>query len=137
MESLTEELCAELGRLPQRTSRTSFLAQNRDLLNASLVRELGEAVRSAVRSDVRKAFELAQGALAIARELRDIEALATGLRAKANALWFQGDCRAAVRLFRRAAQLFKRCGKERELARTLSSSIQSLALLGEYRQAVD
>ncbi|HLH02458.1 MAG TPA: CHAT domain-containing protein [Bryobacteraceae bacterium] len=137
MESLTEELCAELGRLPQRTSRTSFLAQNRDLLNASLVRELGEAVRSAVRSDVRKAFELAQGALAIARELRDIEALATGLRAKANALWFQGDCRAAVRLFRRAAQLFERCGNESELARTLSSSIQSLALLGEYRQAVD
>ena len=137
MEAVIEELCAELGRLPRRASRAVFLTRNRELLDAAVVRDLGEAVRSAVRSDVRKALDLAQGALAIARELRDIEALATALRAKANALWFQGDCRAAVRLYRRATQLFERGDNQHEIARTLSSSIQSLALLGEYEEALD
>ncbi|HEY7209848.1 MAG TPA: CHAT domain-containing tetratricopeptide repeat protein [Bryobacteraceae bacterium] len=135
MEGRIEHLCVELGRLRDKKMRATFLADRPELLNAQLVKELGEAVRTAVRVDVRQALDLAEAALAIAHALRDPVALAIALRAKANALWFQGDCRAAVRLYRWAAWLFERTGRPDEVARTLSSSIQSLALLGEYDKA--
>ena len=57
------------------------------------------------------------------------------MRAKANVLWVRGDCKFAGRLFHEAAALFERHGNKNEVARTLSSSIQSQALLGEYDQA--
>jgi CHAT domain-containing protein len=97
--------------------------------------QLDEAVRGAVRVDVRRALRLAEAALAIAEELHDSEALALGLRAKANALWFMGDCKLAVDLFQKAAVLFEQSGNMSEVGRTLSSSIQSLALLGGYESA--
>ncbi len=88
-----------------------------------------------VRVDVPRALGLAEAALAIAQELRGDEAIGLALRAKANAMWFMGDCKSAVMLFEQAATLFEQAGQMNELARTLSSSIQSLSLLGEYDQA--
>ena len=121
------ELCVELGHLANGDSRSAFLFQHPELLAASTVEALAEAVRTTVRVDVPQSVALAEAALAIATEIKDDTALARGLRAKANAMWFMGDCKAATELFSRAAGLFEAAGKMDEVGRTLSSSIQSLA----------
>ncbi len=135
MEEQIQELCAEFGRLPDEESRTAFLKRSPELLHVSVVADLAEAVRRKVRVDVPEAFRLAEAAVTVARQLRDEDAVALSLRAKANALWFMGQCKPAVDLFREAAVLFERAGNMNEVGRTLSSSIQSLALLGEYESA--
>ncbi|MBV9308184.1 MAG: CHAT domain-containing protein [Acidobacteriaceae bacterium] len=135
MEQGIQDLCDQLGHLHDEASRKAFLSQAPQLLQLHIVEKLAEAVRVSVRVDVPKALTLAEAALIIAGELENDEALARGLRAKANALWFMGDCRSAVDLFERAAVLFEQIGKMDEVGRTLSSSIQSLTLLGEYDQA--
>lgn len=135
MEEETEQICSELGWLPDEASRNAFIDHRPQLIKAEIVKQLAEAVRAAVRVDVHKALGLAEAALAIARVLATNEELALGLRAKANALWVRGDCKSAVELFQEAAALFGQAGNRNEVARTLSSSIQSLALLGEYDQA--
>jgi CHAT domain-containing protein len=135
---LTEEIeaiCADLGRLSDERSRKSLLDGASHLVDMQVVRQLAEAVRIAVRVDVRKALNLAEAAQVIARRLNIDEALALSMRAKANAMWFMGDCKSAVELFKSAAELFERTGNMSELGRTLSGSIQTLALLGEYSQA--
>src|SRR3954451_16592378 len=135
MQPEIRELCLQLGQLPNGESRSAFLRRHPELLSAKVVEELAEAVRTTVRVDVPQALALAEAALAIATELRDDAALALALRAKANALWFKGDCKAATELFARAAGLFEVLGRLDEVGRTLSGSIQSHALLGEYDAA--
>ena len=116
-------------------TRTAFLRLHGELLDAHVVEQLAEAVRTTVRVDIPKASSLAEAAVAIAGELGQKETLGRALRAKANAAWFMGDCRQAVDLFQRATALFEQAGNMTEIGRTLSSSIQSLALLGEYDSA--
>ncbi|HZQ52371.1 MAG TPA: CHAT domain-containing tetratricopeptide repeat protein [Bryobacteraceae bacterium] len=135
MDERTEGLCLELGRLSSHTDRKRFLAAAPQLIDIEVVRRLAEAVRSAVRVDVRKALALAEAALAIAQELASDEALGLGLRAKANVLWVVGNCRESAGLFDQAAARFEQAGQMNEVGRTLSSSLQALALLGEYTQA--
>jgi CHAT domain-containing protein len=135
MEQQIEELCGELARLPDEESRRAFLGRAPELRQSEIVEQLAEAVRHQVRVDVPQALRLAEAALAIAAELPDQEARARALRAKANALWFMGQCKDAVDLFREAIHLFEKVGKMSEVGRTLSTSIQCLALLGEYTAA--
>ncbi|MFL6449893.1 MAG: CHAT domain-containing protein [Bryobacteraceae bacterium] len=135
MQPDVRELCLELGRLKNGDSRSALLMQHPELLNARTVEGLAEAVRTTVRVDVPQAVALAEAALAIASEVKDDTALARAFRAKANAMWFMGDCKSATELFSRAVRLFEAAGKMDEVGRTLSSSIQSLALIGEYDAA--
>jgi CHAT domain-containing protein len=135
MDKQIEELCTELAMLPDEESRTAFLNRSPQLVQAGVVKYLAEAVRQRVRVSVPEALGLAEGAVAIARQLRDEEAVALGLRAKANAFWFMGQCKPAVDLFQEAALLFETAGNMHEVGRTLSSSLQSLALIGEYETA--
>lgn len=135
MQAELEDLCAEAGKMEEGARRTAFLRRHGQLLDPHVVEELAEAVRAAVRVDIPRASMLAEAAVAIAVELGQEEALGRALRAKANAAWFMGDCRLAVDLFQRAADLFERVENMNEVGRTLSSSIQSLALLGEYEAA--
>jgi CHAT domain-containing protein len=135
MDEEIKELCSDLARQPDEANRRNVLLHSPHLVNTQVVVQLDEAVRAAVRVDVRKALGLAETALTIARELKEDEALALASRAKANALWFLSDCKSAVELFQEAEALFQRAGNRNEVARTLSSSIQSYALLGEYDAA--
>ncbi|MBV9303719.1 MAG: CHAT domain-containing protein [Acidobacteriaceae bacterium] len=136
IDAQIEALCAELSKIPDEASRRRFLNDSRELLTPQIVERLAEAVRRELRVDVPKALALAEAALTIAGELSDKAALARALRAQANALWFMGQCRSAVDLFKQAASLFEESGEQSEVGRTLSTSIQSLALLGEYDAAV-
>ncbi len=130
-----EQLCAELAKLPDEASRAAFLNGSPQLRNAAVVEQLAEAVRRKVRVSVPDALALADAAVTIGQQICGEHSLALGLRAKANALWFMGECRPAAELFRQATVLFERAGEMDEVGRTLSSSIQSLILLGEYAAA--
>src|SRR3954451_6494205 len=110
-----EELCVEVTSLPDETSRKAFLRQYASLVNPETVQALAEAVRLGVRIDLPKSSNLAEAAVVIARELGDDETTGRALRAKANTMWFKGDCRSAVELFDDAARLFERAGNMNEV----------------------
>src|SRR5438045_421455 len=135
MEAQIEELCGMLCTLQDEISRRAFLDRSPQVFHAEIVEGLSEAVRHRMRVDVPQALSLAEAALTIAGQLHEEKALARALRAKANVLWFIGQCKRAVDLFQEAARLFEKAGDMNEVGRTLSSSIQSLALLGEYETA--
>ena len=134
--NIREELFAELGRLDNDAARVKFVARHKALLvSKESVVQLAELVVEKIRVDTREALALADGALAIARASRQKENLALALRAKANALYASGNNRDAVEHHEKAYKLYETLKNRKEAARTLSSSIQPLILLGEYDRA--
>jgi len=130
-----ERLHAQLGRLADDAARRKFLARHPELVQPETVTRLSEAVPQRVRVDVKEAMALADAAVAIARKLRRPESVAQSLRAKGNALYALNEHAAAVERHDQAARLFAEAGQPHEVARTLSTSIQPLILLGDYRRA--
>ena len=130
-----EELFSQLGRLEAEPARRKFLSRHQALVRREVLKQLADLVLEKIRVDTKEALRLADAALLIARKLRRKEDLALGLRAKANALYASGDNRAAVDHHEQAIQLYESLAIWKEAARTLSSSIQPLILLGEYDRA--
>ncbi len=130
-----EHLLEKLVALDDETSRAGFLSRHPLLLQSEIVTQLTEQVREQVRVDVQHALRMADAALGIATKLGDKPSLARAKRAKANALYAQGEYAAAVELHEHAVALFDAIGESNEVARTLSGSIQPLLLLGEYSRA--
>ena len=135
--TLTPEEVTLLAGFDSDAARGGFFLTHPHLVHAVVVEQLADRVREHVRIDVHEAKALADAAVLIAREVESDETLARALRAKANACWFLNDLKTATELFEWAAGLFAACGQQGELARTLSSSIQSLILLGEYNRALE
>ena len=131
-----EALVAELAGLADDGKRQKFLARHRELVRQELVEKLGRAVVEKVRVDTREALRLAAAAESIARRLRRKDSMALSLRAMANALYSSGDNRAAVEHHDHAFQIYAGLEDWKEAARTLSSSLQPLILLGEYDRAI-
>ena len=130
-----DQLIAELADIKTDVARRQFLARHRSLLRSQIVDQLAPMVVDKVRVDTRQALHLAEAALLIARRLRRKEDLAVALRAKGNALHLSGKNRAAVRHHEQASKIYESLGLWKEAARTLSTSIQPLSLLGEYDRA--
>jgi CHAT domain-containing protein len=130
-----EKLFSQLGRLETDAARRKFLSRHKKLVSPAVVDRLAVLVVEKVRVDTKAALHLAEAALLIARRLRRKEYLALGLRAKANALYGSGDNRAAIEHHEQAIEMYESLGNGKEAARTLSSSIQPLILLGEYDRA--
>jgi CHAT domain-containing protein len=131
-----EEIFSQLAQLETEAARRKFLARHRALVRGEVVDRLAQLVVERVRVDTREAVHLAEAAVLIGRRLRRKESLALGLRAKANALYACGDNAAAVEHHEKAFELYDALKIEKEAARTLSSSIQPLILLGEYDKAL-
>ena len=132
-----EELFSELARIGAEAERRKFLDRHRALVKPEVVRQLSELVVERARVNTEDALRLAEAALSIGRRLRGKEEIALGLRAKANALYVSGDNRAAVEHHEQAFQIYATLGIWNEAARTLSTSIQPLILLGEYDRAFE
>jgi len=130
-----EELYSQLAQLDNELARQKFLTRHRSLLRGEVVERLAQLVVERVRVDTREAVHLAEAAVLIGTKLRNKESLALGLRAKANAFYACGNNAAAVELHEKAVELYELVKNEKEAARTLSSSIQPLILLGEYDKA--
>jgi CHAT domain-containing protein/tetratricopeptide (TPR) repeat protein len=131
-----DEAIAELGNCADEASLNRLLENRFDLIRPAVVLALGEAVRQRVRVDTGAAMRLASAALRIAIRLDDPESLGRASRAMANALWYKGQFKPAVEFFDKAVLHFEQVGLAAEIGRTISSSIQPLALLGEYDQAL-
>ncbi|HEX8881043.1 MAG TPA: CHAT domain-containing protein [Candidatus Acidoferrum sp.] len=129
------ESIAQLALLSTEADRRNFFTRNRGLVRKEFVEQLAELVVERVRVSTREALHLAEAAILIAQRLKRKDALALSLRAKANALYSSGDNRAAKEHNQQAFQLYESLGDGKEAARTLSTSIQPLILLGEYEQA--
>jgi CHAT domain-containing protein len=131
----TEALVAELGQLSSDAARRKFLAKHKKLICQASIELLAQLVVQRVRVSTKEALCLAEAAILIAKRLRRKQAHALALRAMANALYSNGDYRAAIEHHHRAIQLYESMRAWKEMARTLSSSIQPMILVGEYDQA--
>lgn len=131
---LTEDQLAGLSRLSL-DELNLLLDRESDLADGPLVEQFAEAVRRLVRIEPAEALRFAETALVIAGRSHDAAQLGRATRAKANALWYQGNLRESVKLFHEAVERFETAGALSEVGRTLSSCIQPLALLGEYSEA--
>ena len=130
-----EELISQLAKLDSEPACKKFLTRHKALVRSEVVDRLARLVVERVRVDTREAVHLAEAAVLIGKRLRRKESLALGLRAKANALYACGNNAAAVEHHEKAVELYDALKIEKETARTLSSSIQPLILLGEYDKA--
>ncbi|HET7107913.1 MAG TPA: CHAT domain-containing tetratricopeptide repeat protein [Candidatus Acidoferrum sp.] len=130
-----DALVAELGLLATEGDRRKFLAKHPKLIRQSTIEQLAQLVVQRVRVSTKEALSLAEAALLIAKRLRRKEAQALALRAMANALYSAGNYRAAIEHHHRALQLYESLRAWKEMARTLSSSLQPMILVGEYDQA--
>jgi len=130
-----KELFSQLGHLETESHRRKFLNHHEALVRSEVVKQLADLVVERIRVDTKEALRLADAALFIAKKLRRKEDLALAFRAKANALYASGDNHAAVEHHERAIALYESLGIGKEAARTMSSSIQPLILLGEYEKA--
>ena len=130
-----EELLSQLARIDKDPDRRKFLTRHKALIRSEVVKQLADLVVEKIRVDTKEALHLAEAAVLIGRKLRRKEDLALGTRAKANALYACGDNRAAVEHHEQAIEMYESLGNLKEAARTLSSSIQPLILLGEYDRA--
>jgi CHAT domain-containing protein len=130
-----EELLQQLASVESDSERRKFLASHKELVHTEAVKQLADLVVEKIRVDTKEALRLAEAAVLIASRLRRKEDIALATRAKANALYASGDNRAAVEHHEQAIQIYESLGVIKEAARTLSSSIQPLILLGEYDRA--
>jgi CHAT domain-containing protein len=134
-KSSHDVLIAGMGKLPSEAARRKFLAKHKTLIREEIVEQLAQLVVHQVRVSTQEALHLAEAAVLIAKRLRRQETLALALRAKANALYSSGDNRAALEHHQQSFRLYESFANWNEAARTLSSSIQPMILLGEYDQA--
>ena len=130
-----EELLLQFARVDKDADRRKLLAHHKALLRSEVVKQLADLVLEKIRVDTKEALHLAEAAVLIGSRLRRKEDIALGTRAKANALYACGDNRAAVEHHEQAFEMYESLGIWKEAARTLSSSIQPLILLGEYDKA--
>lgn len=135
--AVPETFVRELLELTDDASRQQFLSVHRNLQSAQMVSELTSRVHREVRVNPDAALRMADAAIAVARMLTNVDALAESFRSKANALYSLGRHAEAVEQHGQAAALFERSGNREQLARTLSSSIQPWLLQGKYDEAIE
>ena len=135
--ALPEKLLREMENLATDAARKRYFARHKQLYREQALQQLNEVVRAKLRSDTRHAAALAESAIAIARKLRNQQALGRALRSKANALMIVGENQKALEFHAQALQVFRKIGNEEEEARTLIPSIQPLILLGQYDKAFE
>ncbi|HJX84665.1 MAG TPA: tetratricopeptide repeat protein, partial [Candidatus Angelobacter sp.] len=130
-----EQILAQCVTLTTPETRQQFLTAHAELVSAETVLRMQDVVLRQLRNEPAQALSLAEVCFMIAEQLDDPASLAHSLRTKANALYGVGDHRLAVQYHRRAADVYISLGDDDQLARTLSTSIQPLLLLGQYEEA--
>jgi CHAT domain-containing protein len=132
---LQDELLNKLATCDSETSRRQFFDGHPDLVQTETVKRIAEVVVRRIRVDTREALRLSDAAIELAGLLGDEKSRAFGMRAKANALYANGEYKPAIEHHDGALQIFEAQEEWNEAGRTLSASLQPLLLLGEYDRA--
>ncbi len=135
-ESL-EKLMAQLAAEPDSARRRKLLASGPVPWTPLAVAVLYEEVIRLLHVDIEQAGRVARAALWAAGRARDAASRASALRALGHVFYRKRDYTRSVNLYRQALAIHTRLGDEREAARTLSSSLQSLIYLGRYQEALE
>ncbi len=133
---LSDKMLRDLANLASEASRNRFLTRRR-FYREPVLNQLNDVVRANLRADTRQALALAECAVAIARRLRNQEALGRSLRSKASALNIMGENQKSLKFHAQALGVFRKIPNAEEEARTLIPSIQPLIMLGEYDKAFE
>ncbi len=129
-------LSIENADLASQRTRWKLIRDHPELMRIEVVSDLAASVPRLVRSDRKRALNVAELAVTIASTLGSAEGVAQSLRAKGNALHGQGRNKGAVEHHQRALEIFRSVGTPDQIARTLSTSIQPLILQGQHDQAL-
>lgn len=135
-EESTKRLFLEFVEISIEEERAKFLSRT-SFLRPEIVEAASDWVREEIRVDIARASRFAEAALDIARRINHPRSLAFATRAKANVLYAKNDHADAVALHEKAASLFEAAGDVGEVARTMSTIMQPLALMGEYDRAFE
>jgi CHAT domain-containing protein len=130
-----EELLQKLLLLRDKSAQSRFFVAHPELLHSETVVRLSDSSRDQAKIDTVRALQLAELAMEVAGGLKDRKARARSFRAMGNALYVSGQNEAAINYHENASRLFGRAGSRKEVARTLSASIQPLILMGRYDRA--
>ena len=130
-----QSLLHELKNCGDAVALRELLAQHKSRLGLQSIIVLANEARELLRVDARQSLALSELAIEIAKVLEDQLPMAHAIRSKANAQHFLGHYAAAVELHSQAIQLFEAVGETEELGRSLSASILSLNLCGQYDAA--
>jgi tetratricopeptide (TPR) repeat protein len=127
---------AHLADLPDSRARAAFLRKHPELWTPATIDQLYAGVVRLARIDVMRAGRLARAAAWIADELDDDASRAQSLRAVGHVSAIRGNHAAALESYQAALALFRRRGRQTDVARTLNGMIQSLNPLGRYDEAI-
>jgi CHAT domain-containing protein/tetratricopeptide (TPR) repeat protein len=133
LDQLVEQLTLESHPL----RRHQILREARKLWQVETVVRLYHESNRRLHVNVSQADRLARAAAWISRKLGDDGARALGHRAMAHVLTIQGSHEKARQHYEQALALFEKLGRELEIGRTLSGSLQSLIYLGQYDAAME
>jgi CHAT domain-containing protein len=128
------EAVEQIASLPAREAVERFLEKRPELLRSNVVVALADEVPRLLHTALGHAERLSEAATWLAARL-DVAAQARARRTAAHVLYARGEHEAAATAYDEARALYEQLGDEKELGRTLSSSLQALIYLGRYTQA--
>jgi tetratricopeptide (TPR) repeat protein len=131
-----DSLIDQLADLATSRARTGFLRRHPPLWDPGVVDDLYAKVVRLARSDVPRADRLARAATWVAERLEDDGCRAQSLRATGHVRHIRGKYKEALEHYNVAVKLFRRAGREVDVARTLNGALQSLVSLGKYEEAL-
>ena len=130
-----DRLVAQLARCRTAATRAAFLRRHRELWQPEVVERLYADVVRLARTDLQQADRLARAARWIAEKLDDDGARAQSVRAAGHVSFSLGKYRDALKHYDAALTLFRRQGRDVDVARTINGALQSLISLGRYDEA--
>jgi CHAT domain-containing protein len=133
---LEDTLIERLARCQDAETRTAFLRRHKRLWDPGFVERLYARVVRLAHVDLQYATRLAHAARWLADELDDDGCRAHILRAIGHIWYSRGRYRDALRNYKTALRLFRRLGRDVDVARTLNGALQSLISLGRYDEAL-
>ena len=133
---MTGDPIDRLASLSSARSRTTFMRRHPELRAPSVVEDLYARIVRLTGTDARRTHRLAQAATWLADRLDDDGSRAQALRATGHVHYIGGRYKQALARYDAAAKLFRRAGRDVDVARTLNGSLQSLTLLGRYTEAL-
>ncbi len=132
LESLVELLALQ----PDSRRRRQLLQAGRQWWQPETVARLYDEVVRLARVDLRQAEQLARAAAWISAQIGDEGCRAASLRAVGHVFYLKRQYEPAREHYQAALAIYERLGREVDVGRTLSGSLQTLIYLGRYDEAL-